>query len=170
MRVTTAVTEGKSGTFELASIELEAPHADEVLVKITATGICHTDLHARDRYFAMPYPAVYGHEGAGVIAARGNAVEHLAVGDHVVISFPWCGECRHCREDRLSYCEHARQLKSTGARADGSMTMRRNTAPLYGSFFQQSSFATHALTPARNAVKVRRDAPLEFLGPLGCGI
>jgi aryl-alcohol dehydrogenase len=92
------------------------------------------------------------------------------VGDHVVISFPWCGECEHCREDRRSYCRRGRELKSRGARADGSTTMRRNGAPVYGSFFQQSSFATHALTPARDAVKVRDDAPLEFLGPLGCGL
>jgi aryl-alcohol dehydrogenase len=141
-----------------------------VLVKITATGICHTDLHARDGYFAMPYPAVYGHKGAGVVAAVGSAVEHLTAGDHVVISFPWCGECEHCREDRRSYCQRGRELKSGGVRADGSMTMRRNGTPVYGSFFQQSSFASHALAPARNAVKVRRDAPLEFLGPLGCGL
>jgi len=139
-------------------------------VRITATGICQTDLHARDGYFAMPYPAVYGHEGAGVVAAIGSAVEHLAMGDHVVISFPWCGECEHCRDDRRSYCQRGRELKSGGARADGSTTMRRNGAPVCGSFFQQSSFATHALTPARNPVKVRRDAPLEFLGPLGCGL
>ena len=170
MRVTAAVMEEKAGKFKLDGIELDAPRSDEVLVKITATGICHTDLHARDGYFAMPYPAVYGHEGSGVVAAVGNAVEHLAAGDHVVISFPWCGECEHCREDRRSYCQRGRQLKSGGARADGSMTMRRNGAPVYGSFFQQSSFATHALTTARNAVKVRRDAPLEFLGPLGCGL
>jgi aryl-alcohol dehydrogenase len=137
---------------------------------LTATGICHTDLHARDGYFAMPYPAVYGHEGAGVVAAVGNAVEHLAAGDHVVISFPWCGECEHCREDRLSYCQRGRELKSAGTRADGSTTLQRNRAPVYGSFFQQSSFATDVLTPARDVVKVRRDAPLEFLGPLGCGL
>jgi aryl-alcohol dehydrogenase len=170
MRVTAAVMEEKAGKFDLESLELDAPRSDEVLVQITATGSCHTDLHARDGYFAMPYPAVYGHEGAGVVAAIGSAVEHLAVGDHVVISFPWCGECEHCRDDRRSYCQRGRELKSGGARADGSTTMRRNGAPVYGSFFQQSSFATHALTPARNAVKVRRDAPLEFLGPLGCGL
>jgi aryl-alcohol dehydrogenase len=63
MRVTAAVTEEKSGAFRLDSLELDAPREDEVLVEITATGICHTDLHARDGYFAMPYPAVYGHEG-----------------------------------------------------------------------------------------------------------
>jgi aryl-alcohol dehydrogenase len=162
--------EEKSGKFNLDSLDLDAPRSNEVLVKITATGICHTDLHARDGYFAMPFPAVYGHEGAGVVAAVGGAVEHLAAGDHVVISFPWCGECEHCREDRRSYCQRGRELKSGGVRADGSVTMRRNGAPVYGSFFQQSSFASHALAPARNAVKVRRDARLEFLGPLGCGL
>jgi aryl-alcohol dehydrogenase len=170
MRVTAAVMEEKSGVFKLDGLELDAPRPDEVLVEVTATGICHTDLHARDGYFAMPYPAVYGHEGAGVVAAVGSAVEHLAVGDHVVISFPWCGECEHCRADRRSYCQRGRELKSLGMRADGSMTMSRSGTPVYGSFFQQSSFATHALTPARDAVKVRRDAPLEFLGPLGCGL
>jgi aryl-alcohol dehydrogenase len=118
----------------------------------------------------MPYPAVYGHEGAGVVAAVGSAVEHLAVGDHVVISFPWCGECEHCRGDQRSYCRRGRKLKSGGAQADGSLTMRRDGMPVYGSFFQQSSFATYALAPARDAVKVRRDAALEFLGPLGCGL
>jgi aryl-alcohol dehydrogenase len=63
MRVTAAVMEEKSGKFRLDSLDLDAPRSNEVLVKITATGICHTDLHARDGYFAMPYPAVYGHEG-----------------------------------------------------------------------------------------------------------
>ena len=172
MGVTAAVMEEKSGKFNIDTLDLDAPQSNEVLVKITATGICHTDLHARDGYFAMPFPAVYGHEGAGVVVAVGGAVEHLAVGDHVVISFPWCGECEHCCEDRRSYCQRGRELKSGGVRTDGSVTMRRNgaPAPVYGSFFQQSSFASHALALARNAVRVRRDAPLEFLGPLGCGL
>jgi aryl-alcohol dehydrogenase len=170
MRVTAAVMGEKSGVFTLEGLDLDDPQPDEALVKIAATGICHTDLHARDGYFQMPYPAVYGHEGAGVVAAVGNAVQHLATGDHVVISFPWCGKCEHCREDSRSYCQRGRELKSGGMRADGSTTLRRNGTPVYGSFFQQSSFATHALTPARDAIKVRDDAPLEFLGPLGCGL
>jgi aryl-alcohol dehydrogenase len=118
MRVTAAVMEEQSGVFKLDGLELDAPRADEVLVKITATGNCHTDLHARDGCFAMPLPAVYGHEGAGVVVAVGDAVEHLAAGDHVVISFPRCGECEHCREDRRSYCQRGRELKSAGLRTD----------------------------------------------------
>jgi aryl-alcohol dehydrogenase len=115
MRVTAAVMEGKSGTFTLDSLDLDDPQPDEVLVRIAATGICHTDLHARDGYFQMPYPAVYGHEGAGVVAAVGSAVAHLAAGDHVVMSLPWCGECEHCREDQRAYCRRGRELKSGGA-------------------------------------------------------
>jgi aryl-alcohol dehydrogenase len=170
MRVTAAVVEEKSGSFTLDTLELDSPRPDEVLVKVAATGICHTDLHARDGYFPMPYPAVYGHEGAGVIAAVGSAVERLEIGDHVVISFPWCGTCEHCREDRRSYCQRGSELKSRGTRADGSTTMTRDGTPVHASFFQQSSFATYALAPARDAVKVRRDLPIELLGPLACGI
>jgi aryl-alcohol dehydrogenase len=170
MQVTAAVIEEKSGPFKLDTVELASPLPGEVLVKIVATGICHTDLHARDGYFPMPYPGVYGHEGAGVVAEVGSTVEDLAVGDHVVISFPWCGECEHCLEGRLSYCRRGSELKSRGTRADGSRTMSRGGAPVYGSFFQQSSFATYALAPARDVIRVRRDVPLELLGPLACGI
>ena len=116
MRVTAGVMEAKSGVFKLDSLEIDAPRADEVLVEIAATGICHTDLHARDGYFAMPYPDGYVHEGAGVVVAVGNAVEHLALGDHVVISFPWCGEREHCRAERRSYCQRGRELKSSRCR------------------------------------------------------
>ena len=170
MRVTAAVMEEKCGAFNIDTVELDTPQAEELLIKIAATGICHTDLHARDGYFPMPYPGVYGHEGAGVIVAVGRKVEHLAVGDHVVISFPWCGECEHCHEGRRSYCRRGSELKSRGTRADGSTTMRRDGAPVHASFFQQSSFATYALAPARDVVKVRRDAPLDLLGPFACGI
>ena len=78
MLVTAAVMEEKSGMFRLDSLDLDAPRRDEVPVKISATSICDTDLHARDGYFAVPYPAVYGHKGAGVVTEVGSAVEHLA--------------------------------------------------------------------------------------------
>jgi aryl-alcohol dehydrogenase len=155
MRVTAAVMEEESGTFKLDTVDLDALRPDELLVKIVATGICHTDLHARDGYFPMLYPGVYGHEGAGVVAEIGGAVEGLAVGDHVVISFPWCGQCEHCRDDRRSNCRRGAELKSRGTRADGPTTMRRAGGPVHASFFQQSSFATYALA---------------LLGPFACGI
>jgi aryl-alcohol dehydrogenase len=171
MKITAAVVPARSAPFEVQPLDLAGPQDDEVLVRIIASGMCHTDLHARDGYFPnLPYPIVCGHEGAGIVEEVGAAVTDLAPGDHVVISFPWCGDCEPCRAGRTSYCVHGRALKSSGRRADGSTPMSRDGAPVYSCFFQQSSFATFAVAPAKDVVKVRRDAPLELLGPLGCGL
>jgi aryl-alcohol dehydrogenase len=171
MKMTAAVVPARSAPFEVQPLDLAGPQDDEVLVRIIASGMCHTDLHARDGYFPnLPYPIVCGHEGAGIVEEVGAAVTDLAPGDHVVISFPWCGDCEPCRAGRTSYCVHGRALKSSGRRADGSTPMSRDGAPVYSCFFQQSSFATFAVAPAKDVVKVRRDAPLELLGPLGCGL
>lgn len=171
MKITAAVVPAKSAPFEIHQLDLASPLTDEVLVRIVASGMCHTDLHARDGYFPnLPYPIVCGHEGAGIVEQVGAAVTDLAPGDPVVISFPWCGECEPCRQNRISYCSNARALKSGGRRADGSTPMSRDGAPVYSCFFQQSSFATFALAPAKDVVKLRRDAPVELLGPLGCGL
>ena len=166
MRITAAVVPVRSAPFEIETLDVAAPLADEVLVRVVASGMCHTDLHARDGYFSnLPYPVVCGHEGAGIVEQVGAAVTDLSPGDSVVISFPWCGECGPCRATRISYCERARPLKSSSRRADGSIPMSRNGEPVYSCFFQQSSFANFALTPAKDVVKIRRDAPIEMLGP-----
>src|SRR6202047_239881 len=171
MKITAAVVPVRSAPFESETLELVAPLADEVLVRVVASGMCHTDLHARDGYFPnLPYPVVCRHEGAGIIEQVGTAVADLTPGDPVVISFPWCGECGPCRAARMSYCERARPLKSSGSRADGTIPMSRNGEPVYSCFFQQSSFANFALAPAKDVVKIRGDAPIEMLGPLGCGL
>jgi aryl-alcohol dehydrogenase len=171
MKITAAVVPARSSPFELQGLDLAAPQAGEVLVRIVACGMCHTDLHARDGYFPnLPYPIVCGHEGAGIVEAIGAAVDDLAPGDPVVLSFPWCGDCEPCRAGRISYCTQGRALKSAGKRADGSTPMSRDGSPVYSCFFQQSSFASFAVAPAKDAVKIRRDAPLDLLGPLGCGL
>ena len=171
MNITAAVVPVRSAPFEIETLDLAAPLADEVLVRVVASGMCHTDLHARDGYFPnLPYPVVCGHEGAGIIEQVGADVADLAPGDPVVISFPWCSECGPCRAERISYCERARPLKSSGRRADGSIPMSRYGEPVYSCFFQQSSFASFAVAPAKDVVKIRRDAPIEMLGPLGCGL
>jgi aryl-alcohol dehydrogenase len=95
------------------------PRPDAVLIKIAAAVICRTKLHARDGYFAMPYPAVYNLQRAGIVAATGSAVEHPTVSDHVAISSPWRGECGHCRNDRRPSCGRDGMLKSRGVRPDG---------------------------------------------------
>ena len=168
MRIKAAVVREKSGPFVIDTLELCAPRSDELVVRVVASGMCQTDLHGRDGYFSTPYPAVFGHEGAGVVHAVGSAVRSFTPGDHVVMSYPWCGVCANCRQDLYTYCVHAMDLKMKGTRADGSTLLSKNGAPIYSAFFQQSSFGTFALTQERYAVKVRNDAPLELLGPLAC--
>ncbi|MBV9584232.1 MAG: NAD(P)-dependent alcohol dehydrogenase [Alphaproteobacteria bacterium] len=172
MKITAAVVPARAQPFAIEQLDLAAPLPGEVLVRIVASGLCHTDLHARDGYFAnLPYPVVCGHEGAGIVEAVGAAVTDLMPGDPVVISFPWCGDCEACTAGRISYCTNARVLKSGGRRADGSAPMcRADGGPVYSCFFQQSSFAAFALAPAKDVVKLRRDAPIDMLGPLGCGL
>ncbi|MGB7033950.1 MAG: NAD(P)-dependent alcohol dehydrogenase [Xanthobacteraceae bacterium] len=169
MRITAAVVSEKSGPFVLDTLDLCAPREDELIVRVVASGMCQTDLHGRDRYFAVTkYPAVFGHEGAGVVHAVGSAVRNFAPGDHVVMSYPWCGACVNCRHQRMNYCVNGRGLKMGGTRADGSALLAKSGTPVYGAYFQQSSFGTFALTQERWTVKVRKDAPLELLGPLAC--
>src|SRR4029077_2044324 len=136
MKITAAVVPVRSAQFEIETLDLAAPLADEVLVRVVASGMCHTDLHARDGYFPnLPYPVVCGHEGAGIIEQVGAAVADLAPGDPVVISVPWCGECGPCRPGALPYWGGARLPKSS--RVDGSIPMSRDGEPVYSCFFQQ---------------------------------
>ena len=168
MQITAAVARERFGAFTIETLDLAGPRADELLVEIVASGMCQTDQHGRDGYYNTPLPAVFGHEGAGIVAAVGKGVTRFAPGDHVVISYPWCGTCANCRRRMESHCQNNFDLKMRGTRPDGSTLMSRDGAPVYSAFFQQSSFATHAVANERFAVKVRRDAPLDLLGPLAC--
>jgi len=170
VNITAAVVRERSGPFVIDTITLEDPRPDELLVRVAASGMCQTDLHGRDGYYGTRFPAVFGHEGAGVVEAVGSAVQRFRPGDHVIISFPWCGRCPNCRRQLASYCFDAWDLKMRGTRADGSTLMRQGGALVYGAFFQQSSFATYAIANERFAIKVRSDAPLDLLGPFACSI
>jgi aryl-alcohol dehydrogenase len=168
MQVTAAIVQKKSGPFVIERLELTEPRPDEVLVRVVASGMCATDLHGRDGYYNTPYPCVYGHEGAGVVEAVGRNVSTLAVGDHVVMSFPWCGTCANCRRDMHSHCQKSFDWKFSGKRPDGSTMLSKNGVEVYSAFFQQSSFSSHTLANERFVVKVRKDAPLELIAPFAC--
>jgi aryl-alcohol dehydrogenase len=169
MNVRAAVLEEFGSPLVVQDVELAEPKAGEALVRLVACGVCHTDLYTASGADPSGYsPTVLGHEGAGVVEAVGSAVTRFAPGDHVVISYPWCGACPNCRRDLPSHCMRGTDLKMRGTRADGSTLMSRNGAPVYSAFFQQSSFATHAIANERYMVKVRNDAPLELLGPFAC--
>jgi aryl-alcohol dehydrogenase len=168
MQITAALARQRFAPFSIEQVELTEPRPDELLVQIVACGMCQTDQHGRDGYYNTPLPAVFGHEGAGIVAAAGAAVTSFAPGDHVVISYPWCGACANCRREMQSHCLRNFDLKMRGTRLDGSTLMRQNGEPIYSAFFQQSSFATYAIANQRFAVKVRNDAPLDVLGPFAC--
>jgi aryl-alcohol dehydrogenase len=116
----------------------------------------------------VPRPVVLGHEGAGVVEAVGEGVTKVEKGDHVVMTFDSCGHCPSCLASQPAYCHT--QNSFTCTRADGSHYLHAGDEPVYGDFFKQSSFATHAIGTQRNVIKVPTDAPLEILGPLGCGV
>ncbi|MEU5340158.1 MULTISPECIES: NAD(P)-dependent alcohol dehydrogenase [unclassified Streptomyces] len=166
-----AVVESGGAPFTLADVELDEPRAHEVLVRIVAAGLCHTDLGVASGGLPFPLPGVLGHEGAGIVEAVGPDVAGVEPGDHVVLSFTSCGSCRNCRDGHPAYCATWLPLNLLGGRrADGSATISRDGAPLGGHFFGQSSFAERALVDERSLVKVDRDIPLESLAPLGCGV
>jgi aryl-alcohol dehydrogenase len=171
MEITAAVVEEASQPFALRELSLDKPRPDELVVKLTAVGMCHSDLSARSGATPFPLPGVLGHEGAGVVEEVGSNVAGLLPGDHVVLSFDSCGACESCVAGQPVYCRHWIPLNLIGgSRLDGSATISRDGAPVHGHFFGQSSFATYALASARSAVKVRDDLPLQSLAPLGCSV
>src|SRR6184192_2013585 len=171
MKVTAAVVGSKDGPFQLEEVEIGEPRAGELLVKITAVGMCHTDLSVRSQATPFPLPGVLGHEGAGVVVQVGAQVSDFDVGHKVVLSFDSCGTCPACQAGKVVYCQQWIPLNLLGgSRLDGSATLTRTSSHLHGHFFGQSSFATHALVSARSAVKVDDDLDLSHLAPLGCSV
>lgn len=166
-----AVVESGGAPFTLSDIEIDEPGPHEAVVRMVATGLCHTDLGVASGGLPFPLPGVLGHEGAGVVEAVGPAVTGVAPGDHVVLSFTSCGDCRNCRGGHPAYCATWLPLNLIGGRrADGSSTISRDGEELGGHFFGQSSFAERALVDERSLVKVDPDVPLESIAPLGCGV
>jgi aryl-alcohol dehydrogenase len=170
MNMRAAVLRGHSLDIPIECVGIDEPRADEVLVRIVATGICHTDIKVASVPGLSPRPIVLGHEGAGVVEKVGSRVRKLAAGDHVVLTFDSCGGCPTCMSGKPSYCYEVAAVCFGGKRLDGSTTLSDAAGAVHGNFFGQSSFATHAIANERNAIKVRKDAPLELLGPLGCGL
>ena len=163
-----AVLRKKGTPLKIESLEMEGPRDDEVLVRIVASGICHTDIDFRDSWSSTDTPAVLGHEGAGIVEQIGKRVKSIKPGDHVVLSYQSCGRCRQCRSGHPTDCELFYELNFGFERVDGSNALHRSG--VRGHFFGQSSFASHSLATERNLVKVPKDLPLEILAPLGCGM
>ncbi|MDB5661706.1 MAG: aryl-alcohol dehydrogenase, partial [Sphingomonas bacterium] len=168
MRITAAVSRDGEAAPRLEQVDLSGPRAGELLVRIVAVGICHTDLrvHAGGGV-GTPRPVVLGHEGAGIVEAVGEGVTHIRPGDHVVLSGSSCGHCPSCLANFPTYCREVMPRSFGGQRMDGTSALSQGGAKLHGHFFGQSSFATYAIADARGAVPIGKDVPFDVAAPMG---
>lgn len=170
MKATAAVLNQPNGPFSLETVDVADPQAGEVRVAIKAVGICHTDLVIASGAMGLQFPAVLGHEGAGIVDAVGAGVTSVKPGDKVLLTFNSCGTCKPCEHHEPAYCNHFVPLNMLAVRGDGSTRLTRDGQPIADNFFGQSSFATLAIANERNVLKLDADADLATLAPLGCGI
>lgn len=166
-----AVVESGGAPFTLTDVELTEPGPHEALVRVVATGLCHTDLGVASGGLPFPLPGVLGHEGAGVVEEVGSAVTGVAPGDHVVLSFTSCGDCRNCQGGHPAYCATWLPLNLIGGRMRRRQQHHqpRRRAPRRA-LLRPILFAERALVDERSLVKVDPDVPLESIAPLGCGV
>ena len=170
MQITAAIARAPHAALSIETVDVEPPRADEVLIEVVATGICHTDPAMRDQAFPVPQPVVLGHEGSGIVRQVGTGVTTVVPGDKVLISYNSCGGCPSCRANEPGFCHDFFGRNFASVRPDGSTPLSQKGTPIHGNFFGQSSFATFALAHERNVVKMPNDAELQRLCPLGCGI
>ena len=154
---------------EVTELDLDPPSAGEVLVRLHASGVCHSDLNAVDGTAETPCPAVLGHEGAGVIEAVGPGVD-LTPGAHVVLSWlPACGDCEECRRGLSHLCRRAWAAMASGCLLDGTPRLSRDGEPVFHYSFL-SSFAERAVVPAGCCVPVAPEVPLDVAALVGCAV
>ena len=148
-------------------LELDPPKAGEVLVRMAASGVCHSDLHVIQGIHPTELPVVLGHEGAGIVEEVGEGVADLVPGDHVLLSWlPYCGRCRQCVRGRPNRCENVAWYDAT--MEDGTCRFHRNGLRIH--HYNTSSFAERSVVPARTAIRVDAELPLTELALLGCAV
>ena len=170
MKIQAALAHSNESPLSIEEVNLVEPGPDDILVKIVATGLCHTDINILQSA-PLPWPAILGHEGAGIVEKVGHNVTKVGPGDSVIMTTTSCGKCKNCQEGQPSYCLRFREINMSGGYcADGSCSHSQNDKPVFGRFFGQSSFASHSLTTERSIIKLDNDLPLDLMAPLGCGI
>src|ERR671927_489302 len=171
MRVRAAVLEEFGAPLVVQEVDLAEPQPGEVLVRLEACGVCHTDLYTASGADPSGYaPTVLGHEGAGVVERVGERVRDVAPGDHVVTLFsPQCRECIHCRDERTNLCLAIRDLQNQGYLPDGTTRLSRDGEPIRH-FMGTSTFAEYTVMPEIALAKVNPDAPLDRACLFACGL
>jgi len=160
------------GKFEIQDADISDPKANEVLVRMVASGICHTDTAVMEQFLPVSFPIIAGHEGVGVVEKTGPGVTDYKPGDRVILSFPSCGVCPSCKQEHPYACYNNFELFFFGNYADGTKRITLKDGSQAGIMFGQGSFATYAISNVRNAIKVDVDSDekLAALCSLGCGI
>jgi S-(hydroxymethyl)glutathione dehydrogenase/alcohol dehydrogenase len=170
MQIRAAVLESFGEPLVVQEVDLAPPRRGEVLVKVHACGVCHTDLYTASGADPGGYvPCVLGHEGAGVVEEVGEDVTLVEPGDHVITLFsPECGECLHCRSGRTNICLAVRETQGRGFLPDGTPRLSRNGEPLRH-FMGTSTFAEYTVVPAVGLARISKEAPLDRVCVLACG-
>lgn len=171
MKTKAAILRDIGGKLNIENVEIQAPKAGQLLVRLTNSGVCHTDEAARKGELLGPQfiPAVLGHEGAGIVEQVGEGVTDFAPGDHVMITYASCGECEFCKKGQTSLCDKFMSLNFFGVQEDGSFTYEQDGTNLLN-FFGMSSFGLHAVVKETSCIKVPETADLGTLAPFGCGL
>lgn len=167
IKMKAAVIHSPEEPYHFEEVELEEPKGNEVLVKIKACGLCHTDEFGRGIGLSMPL--VLGHEGAGIIEKVGDDVRGFEVGDHVAFSYASCGHCKNCLQGMPQYCFNFNAINFGGVSPDGTTKIYQNGKPV-SMFFGQSALAEYSTISANNIVKIDPEMDLGLVAPFGCGI
>jgi len=170
VKIRAAVLEHTGGSLEVQDLDLAPPGPSEVLVRLAASGVCHSDFNAIDGTAETRCPAVLGHEGAGIVEALGPGVSRVAVGDHVALSWaPSCGSCSECLRELPQLCSAAWPAMGTGGLMDGTTRLSRAGEPVYHYSFL-STFADACVVPEKSCVPIPRDVPFAVAGLVGCAV
>ncbi len=170
MTIAAAVLEKPNAPFVIEWVQLEGPRANEVLVKIAASGVCHSDWHLVTGATKHSMPVVAGHEGAGIVHEIGAGVVNLRVGDHVILNWaPSCGSCFYCSRGKPNLCDTYTAPIWAGTMLDGTTRLKRRGRDLHH-YCGLASFAEYAVVPAESCVAIQRDVPLEVAALIGCAI
>jgi S-(hydroxymethyl)glutathione dehydrogenase/alcohol dehydrogenase len=171
MKIRAAVAWEPNKPLSIEEVDLEAPRRGEVLVKLKATGICHTDAYTLSG--ADPegiFPVILGHEGAGIVTELGEGVTTLEVGDHVIPLYtPECGECKFCQSGKTNLCQRIRATQGKGLMPDGTSRFSKDGKTIYH-YMGTSTFAEYTVVPEIALAKINPKAPLEKICLLGCGV
>lgn len=171
MKVKAAVAWEAGKPLSIETVDLEMPKKGEVLVKMIATGVCHTDAYTLSGNDPEGiFPAILGHEGGGIVEAIGEGVTTLAVGDHVIPLYtPECGECKFCKSGKTNLCQKIRATQGRGLMPDGTSRFSKDGKPIFH-YMGTSTFAEKTVVPEISLAKIDKAAPLDKVCLLGCGV